>query len=62
VVSQEVWQLLQQVWPMQVVREVEKKRAKAAKAAAARTAAGVLDEAGAGAVDDDGERFMAKVA
>jgi hypothetical protein len=54
VVSEDAWALLKEVWLMQVVREVARKRAKAAKAAAARTAAGVLEEAGA--AGDDGEQ------
>jgi hypothetical protein len=58
VVSADAWQLLQQVWVMQVVREVGRKRAKVAKAAAERTAAGMLEEAGGAAVDD-GELRMA---
>jgi hypothetical protein len=55
VVSEEAWGLLREVWLMQVVREVGRKRAKAAKAAAARTAAGVVEDAGAG---DDGEQQL----
>jgi hypothetical protein len=57
VVSEDAWALLREVWLMQVVREVGRKRAKAAKAAAARTAAGVVEDAGA--ADDGEDHFQA---
>lgn len=44
VVSDTSWNLLKQVWAMQVVQEVGLKRAKAAKAAAQRAAAGEEDD------------------